>query len=310
VSKSAEYKGLQNPQKAEFRKQWAKKIYESIRKVKVKSEKWSQIDVSKGTYMAFPCIVREEGNDDAGMTAAVNYVSACQAMAGVWKKWNLMTKRWEFLYMRQEVHEIFEQSWKVFEEHQQGGAGPPAPGPPAPDPPAPGAKAATGLTEVAEEAVGKQKGTASKTKAKDAVTGSTEAAAGKGKAKAKASQPKPKTPDSKNNPFEVALQDALATRKIYMTVTSKVSLVTKQINSNQAWLWARGYYQEELMKICDPFKELATTGFARLFLMQELKDVKKEYCQSDLLTHTLKFCSDFDVVLGSEVVKQADYHAE
>jgi hypothetical protein len=52
------------------------------------------------------------------------------------------------------------------------------------------------------------------------------------------------------------------------------------------------------MQTCDPIRELATTGFARLFLMQELKDVKKEYCQNDLLTHTVKFCSDFDVVLG------------
>jgi hypothetical protein len=301
-AKSEAYKSLNIANKADFRKQWAKKIYDTTRKVKVKAEAWSKIDISKGTYMPFSVIVREEGNDDDGIKAATYYVSACQVMGGVWKKWNLMTKRWEFLYMRSEVHEIFEQSWKVFEEQQQGGAGPPAPGPPAPDPSAPGAKAATGLTEVAQEAVGKQTGTASKTKAKDAVTGSTEAVVGKGKAKAKAkangSQPKPKTPDGKKTPFEVALQDALATKKVYMTVTSKVSLVTEQINSNQAWLWARGYYQDELMNVCDPIKELATTGFARLFLMQELKDVKKEYCQNDLLTHTVKFCSDFDVVLG------------
>jgi hypothetical protein len=237
--------------------------------------------------MAFPCIVREEGNDDAGMTAAVNYVSACQAMAGVWKKWNLMTKRWEFLYMRQEVHEIFEQSWKVFEEstHDQ------EPGAPAPDH---GAKAVHGSTEAAVEPDGKQKEKASKTKGKGAVTGPTEAVA-------KTENPKgnqAKTPDSKKTPFEVALQDALATRKLYMAVTSKVSLVTEQMNSNQGWLWARGYYQDELQKICNPIKELATTGFARLFLMQELKDVKKEYCQNDLLTHTVKFCSDFDSVLA------------
>jgi hypothetical protein len=33
--------------------------------------------------------------------------------------------------------------------------------------------------------------------------------------------------------------------------------------------------------------------------MQELKDVNKEYCKNDLLTHTLKFSKDFDVVLAN-----------
>ena len=136
--------------------------------------------------------------------------------------------------------------------------------------------------------------TASKTKSKGAVTGSTEAAAGK----VKTPELKPKTPDSKKSPFEVALLDAQATRKNYMTVTSKVALVTKSILTNKAWEWARGYYQEEIMKLISPIKALATTGFARIFLMQELKDVKKEYCQNDLLTHTLKFSKDFDVVLA------------
>jgi hypothetical protein len=151
-----------------------------------------------------------------------------------------------------------------------------------------------GSTEAAVEPDGKQKEKASKTKGKGAVTGPTEADAKTGNPKGK----QPKTPDSKKTPFEVALQDALATRKLYMAVTSKISLVTEQMSSNHNWLWARGYYQDELQKICNPIKELATTGFARLFLMQELKDVKKEYCQNDLLTHTVKFCSDFDSVLA------------
>jgi hypothetical protein len=77
-----------------------------------------------------------------------------------------------------------------------------------------------------------------------------------------------------------------------MAVSSKAALVTEQINTNKAWKWARGYYQEELENICGPIKQLA-----RLFLIQELKDVKKKYGQNDLLTHTLQFCKDFDVVL-------------
>ena len=258
--KSEAYKSLNNAQKAEFRKQWAKNIYTSIRKVKVKSEAWSKIDVSKGTYMPFACIVREEGNDDAGMTAAVHYVQACQVMAGVWKKWNLMTKRWEFLYMRQEVQEIFEQSWKVFEEHQQG-TGHQEPGALAPGK---GTSAVTGSPEAAVKAVGKGTVTGATEPAakknKGAVTGATELAAKKGKG----SHLKPKTPDSKKTPFEVSLQDALATREIYMTVLSKCALVTEQLSTNKAWEWARGYFQDEMMKIDGPLKELSNKGFARI----------------------------------------------
>jgi hypothetical protein len=286
-----EYKSASLPMKAEFRKQWAKNIYQSMRKVQVKSVSWSKIDVSKGTYMSFGTIVREEGDDEDGLKAAVNYVKACQKMAGVWAQWNLMTKRWEFLYMRQEVQDIFQNSWRMFEEQQQVTVHQ------KPDAPAlgQGASAVTGSTEDAVEAVGKQKNNISQTNVKDAVTGSTEGAAGK----KKPGQLKPKTsPDcKKNNPFEVALLDALATRKIYMAVSSKAALVTEQINTNEGWAWARGHYQEELEIICATINELATTGFARLFLMQELKDVKKEYTSNDLLTHSLKFCKEFDNVL-------------
>ena len=240
----------------------------------MKSETSSNIDVSKGMYMPFACIVREEGNDDAGMTAAVNYVQACQQMAGVRKKWNQMTHRWEFLHMRQEVHEIFEQSLLVFEEHQNGG-GHQEPGPPAPGD---GASAVTGSSEAAVPAVGKQKGQLSPctTKTKGAVAGPTEAAA----KTSKGSHPKPNTPDSKKTPFEVALQDALATRKMYMTVTSKVSLITEQSNTNKAWEWARGHYQAEIIKIGNPLKELASTGFARLFLCRSSRTSRRHIART------------------------------
>jgi hypothetical protein len=51
------------------------------------------------------------------------------------------------------------------------------------------------------------------------------------------------------------------------------------------------------MKIGDPIKELTTTGFAHLFLSQELQDINHKFCKNDLLIHTLQFCKDFDCVL-------------
>jgi hypothetical protein len=287
------YRSSNTAKKAVFRKQWAKKIYESIckvtKKVMVKPKKWSNIDFSKGTYMPFACIVREEGNDDAGMTVAINYVQACQEMAGVWKRKNLRTKRGEFLYMRQEVREIFEQSWKVFEKdmlvagHEK----------PYFHAPGNGARAVTGSTEAAVDTAGKQKGNASKLKATGAVTGSTEAVAGKDKA----------GPlnfdywDTKTNPLQVALKDAVDTRTMYRWVTSQIELVINQINTNKDWKWARGYYQQEIMRISDPIYELTTTGFARLFLTHELEDISQKFGKNYLLIHTQQFSKEFDFVL-------------
>jgi hypothetical protein len=257
--------------------------------IPMKCEASSNVDVSKGTYMPFACIVREEGNDDAGMTVAINYVQACQEMAGVWKKTNLQTKRAVFLYMRQEVREIFEHSWKVFEKHQLG-TGHQKPGGPAPGN---GASTLTGSTVAAVDTLRKQKENASKPKATDAVTGSTEAVSGK----EKASQPKPNDLDCTRNPYEIAWQDALDTRKMYMWVTSKIALVIKEIKTNKDWQWARGYYQEEIMQIGDPVTELATTGFAWHFMTQELQNINLVYNKNDLLIHTLQLCKDFDIVL-------------
>ena len=133
-----------------------------------------------------------------------------------------------------------------------------------------GASAVTGSPKAAVKAVGKGTVTGATEPAakknKGAVTRATELAAKKGKG---SHLNKPKTPDSKKTPFEVSLQDALATRKIYMTVLSKCALVTEQLSTNKAWEWARVYFQDEMMKIDGPLKELSNKGFARIFLMQD-----------------------------------------
>jgi hypothetical protein len=295
VAFNAAYKSSSTAQKAVFRKQWAKKVYESICSVKqnaeVKSEASSHIDGSKGTYMPFACIVPEEGNDSAGMTAAINYVEAYQEMVGVWKKKNQMKKPEEFLYMRQEMREMFEQSCKVFEEHMLG-AGHQTPAGPAPGN---GGSAVTGSTEAAVKTVGNQKENSDKSRAMDAVSGSTQAVAGQDDA----SHPTwPRlSSDWKRNLFDIALEDALDFCTMYRWVTSKIELVMKQIQSNKDWKWARDYYKGEIMKIGDPIKELTATAFARLFLSQELQDINQTYCKNDLLIHTMQFCKDFDCVL-------------
>ena len=48
--------------------------------------------------------------------AAVNYTCKCAMMQKTWIKWNSMTERWEFLYVKVSNNELFSRSWKSMQE--------------------------------------------------------------------------------------------------------------------------------------------------------------------------------------------------
>ena len=48
--------------------------------------------------------------------AATTYTCKCSLMQGDWIKWNSMTERWEFLYVKVSKKETFQRSWKSIKE--------------------------------------------------------------------------------------------------------------------------------------------------------------------------------------------------
>jgi hypothetical protein len=113
--KSDAYKSLSTKEKAEFRRAWAEGIWQDMKIKRESSRSWQRVDASKGFYAPFAIIVREEGNDNAALRAAGFYVGACEKMGGVWKRFNTMTQRTEWLYMRKHVKEEFIQAWSLYE---------------------------------------------------------------------------------------------------------------------------------------------------------------------------------------------------
>ena len=112
------YKQLDRAGKAEFRKLWAAQQYERTKALKQESKSYQRVQESAGVYLPLTRIVQEQGGDKAAITATKNYVAQCLLMRGKWVKYNSMTCRYEYLFVQEKTREVFEESWRLFEEYQ------------------------------------------------------------------------------------------------------------------------------------------------------------------------------------------------
>ena len=103
--------------------EWAKAELKKVQSKKTESMSSSQVQFSEGTYHAFDLIVDAEGGPQrkSAVKAALNYVLACKhfhaqghSVGGrPWCEYNLMTQRWEFLYIKKGFREGFEKLWRL-----------------------------------------------------------------------------------------------------------------------------------------------------------------------------------------------------
>lgn len=120
---STEYKELtSNKAKADFRKAWAAAQYQKTILAKEKHCSWQKADERKGTFLPFEVIVDKEGGGsgapgalEAALGAAEKYCTKAAKMGGGWTRYNELTERQEFLYVRYEVSEIFRECWSAYE---------------------------------------------------------------------------------------------------------------------------------------------------------------------------------------------------
>ena len=103
-----------NPGKEAFRVRWAQQKYKEMVEKKMYSQSFQHIEKEKGTYYSFERIVVEEGGwVKSNIVAALNYGGACVAMQGVWTKFNRMTKRLEYLYIKKTYIDEFSEKWEL-----------------------------------------------------------------------------------------------------------------------------------------------------------------------------------------------------
>ena len=99
--------------KVNFRIEWAALELKKLQEKKTYSRSYQEVDVEKGQYLPFTCIVREEGADTAAHRAACLYCKKAAAMQGRWTSWNSMTERWEYLCLKRYHVETFKQAWAM-----------------------------------------------------------------------------------------------------------------------------------------------------------------------------------------------------
>jgi hypothetical protein len=107
----------------EFRLKWCKMELAKIDTTQTEIEENGQSEYSQGDYLPFDVIVDREGGPQraASVKAALHYVMACQRffkqnhMAGSkhFCEYNVMTHRWEFLFLRKGYRENFTKLWKI-----------------------------------------------------------------------------------------------------------------------------------------------------------------------------------------------------
>lgn len=115
--RSDEYAALtSNKERQEFRRRWAKRVFDNIVRTQEQSQSYRKVDSTKGCYEPFAVIVQKEGNDRSALQAATNYIGACVRMGGAWVSFNEMTKRHEYLYLKKHHQEEMSQCWKLYQK--------------------------------------------------------------------------------------------------------------------------------------------------------------------------------------------------
>ena len=110
-----------------FRIKWCQERLDQIKQRECqKSHKQEIKDLVEGEYLPVRKIYEAEGMDKAGMKATTNYVTKCvkfslmeQTLNGhSFMEYNIMTERYEFLYVKKKYKEVFTQAWKMVEKYE------------------------------------------------------------------------------------------------------------------------------------------------------------------------------------------------
>lgn len=117
--KFAEYRTLDRKGAAEYRMNFAKVKLANLKEARVVGQKWKRIDTTRGRYLPFSKMVREEGNDEDALLGCVKVVQKCMAMGHPWVHRHPQTERLEYLLLNFEWAEDFEQSWSTWKTHWQ-----------------------------------------------------------------------------------------------------------------------------------------------------------------------------------------------
>ena len=243
-----------------FRIDWAKDELKRIKVTKSHGKVSRTIDKNKGVYKPFACLVEGQGynfDPKGAVRRASRYTSKCLRLGPPFCSINNMTDTLEFLEVKREHTEEFEEIWSTWREESSEGD----------------KKIADAIKE-------------------EVATGTC---SGDG-AKPPSSKPKPspkQTPKPKNKLTEL-LSQAKAVKNKYQTVTSQAAALSETINNgSKEWRWAANEDNHgELLELQKTLQSKLSPSL-KTFLITETRDLTKRF-GDEYLTTLLKDFLDID----------------
>ena len=235
------YARLNRNDAATFRAQWAAKQYEQFKREKLYTTSWSKVDFTKGRYRTLGAIVKDDGGweDAAAVRGAVTLAQQCSLLGEPWTKYNFQKKRMMFLELDWSFEEAFKEAWSEATTH-------------------------FGATETP------------RANAKHAATPP------RAKAKAKALEDDPDNDPKRDDDatsgaskLTALIRNATKYKNEFLAITSKASLIEKQIETEQAWDWANNAQNGGQLTTLIAAASSALTLFQKRFLSENVGTLKK-----------------------------------
>ena len=116
-NKDSAYKQLSTSAKENFKINWAFNLYDTLVQTRTKTDEMEESDWAKGTYQPFDMVVSNEGGfSDENLLASKKYCSACVEKGGKWIRWNDMSQRLEYFYVKHGHTQSSRQKWTLQRE--------------------------------------------------------------------------------------------------------------------------------------------------------------------------------------------------
>ena len=301
-------------EKAEFRKEWAKKKYQSMSLEKVHSKSYQQVNTKDGTYRSFAWLVREEGNDTDAFHRVKKYTFKCLAMGPPWTYWDKMWERMEYLHFEHKFAETFTSSWAMYEKEQENGperAPKRAAESTAEEPPDKKARGEGGEGTEPETEEEKEKRLKVEKDKEDEKKRKEEE-----EKKRKEEEDRKRKEDGKRRPPATPKpQTAAKVKTKYMLATAAATNLDNKIKNHEEWKWA-----EESPKVIQPFRNaqaaliayLTENTYASDFCLLSPQEMKKRYTDGASQAGQGGMVKDLDAILDDlqlEVKRLVDMQA-
>ena len=276
----SEYKQMTTNAKQAYRKEWAKVRLQEVQQKKEYVESYQRVDSSTGTYVPFFILWKREGGakDPGALAASVRHAKKALRMGPPWVTKNRMTDRIEFLHLERSVAETFFKCWSMYEiqtantnNHIKGNA----------------SKKENELTTSIEEnfsTFGEAK--------KQCTEETWEEKVGEGTRQKDSKRARLKTP------IETLLMEAIELKKLISTASISAKNMLDNIQHDDGWKFMAGV-SAPLTHALDALQK-KKTSVARIFLSQEIRQIRKQFPDDDeLKTHLEKFKTELKDLAGT-----------